>query len=315
MPDPILLSHSDILELNLSYNESRKAIKHVLMEKVSGNLILKPKINLPITPSKFFNIMPSIIPDLNMFGLKSINKSPKFNNRPGVTGVMVLNDFTTGKLLCIMDSTWLTAYRTGIVAAITCKYLARPDSETISLYGAGNCAISSLMHIIEEIPSLKTVKVFKYKDALERLSKRFSHTNLRFEGYNSLKDLFVETNIFLSSITGDKKRTFIENNWVNEGLLALPIHTKGWQECKFDKVFTDYYEQTKEIAPNINAELGEIILGTKKGRENTNEKIIVYNYGIAIYDLIIANMIYNEANKKKIGTQISIDDYHDEYFM
>jgi len=102
--------------------------------------------------------------------------------------------------------------------------------------------------------------------------------------------------------------SFVNPEWLKEGILALPIHHRGWEKCalKFDKIITDDKNQTLEYKekgefsgglPEIYAELGEIISGKKVGRTNNKEKIIAYNIGIAICDLAIAKLIYEKTKK------------------
>jgi len=57
---------------------------------------------------------------------------------------MIYNDPETGYPLAIMDATEITAYRTGAAAAIASKYLARRDSRTIGIIGAGCQAYTHL---------------------------------------------------------------------------------------------------------------------------------------------------------------------------
>jgi len=74
-----------------------------------------------------------------------------------------------------------------------------------------------------------------------------------------------------------------------------------------DKFVTDSWEQTEHFheqgafpdgMPRLYAELGEIVAGKKKGRENPRERILAINIGLALEDVIVADYVYKKAVKK-----------------
>jgi len=72
--------------------------------------------------------------------------------------VIIYNDPTTGYPLAIMDATEVTAFRTAATSAIASKYLARKDSQTLGIVGAGHQAY---YHIIahQQIFKLKEIRL------------------------------------------------------------------------------------------------------------------------------------------------------------
>ncbi|MFL6053483.1 MAG: hypothetical protein ACJ72W_11275 [Actinoallomurus sp.] len=56
---------------------------------------------------------------------------------PALRGVICLHDLRTGELLALLDSTAVTAWRTGLAAALGTDVLARPDADTVAVIGAG----------------------------------------------------------------------------------------------------------------------------------------------------------------------------------
>ena len=92
---------------------------------------------------------------------------------PNVMATLIYSDPATGYPLAVMDAMDITAYRTGATAAIAAKYLARPDSSTLGLIGAGQQACAQLM-AHAELFRLKKVKVFDISPAaVERFIKSF----------------------------------------------------------------------------------------------------------------------------------------------
>ena len=78
----------------------------------------------------------------------------------------------------------------------------------------------------------------------------------------------------------------------------IPIHMRGLQNCDltFDRVFGDdtehvkgfkYFSQFKDYN-----EIGEVLARRDVGRKSDNQRIINYNYGLALHDVLFASKIY-----------------------
>jgi len=57
---------------------------------------------------------------------------------------------------------------------------------------------------------------------------------------------------------------------------------------------------------DIHAELGEVVAGVKKGRESDEQITIFDSTGLAVQDLVTANMVYNKAVEMSIGKRIKL---------
>ncbi|WP_028855337.1 ornithine cyclodeaminase family protein [Psychrilyobacter atlanticus] len=311
----LVLSYSDIKEMKLSIKNIIDEIKSTVVKHANNEVYLEPKITLRPREGQFYTAMPGGIKD-EYLGLKLIERFDKSENTPGIFGTLLLNDEKTGKLLSIMDATWLTSIRTGAIAAITMEKLAQKGFDSISIIGLGNTAMASLICIKEIFPDLKKINILAYKDAHNRFMKRFEGYDFEFNVYEDLESVIKASKVVITSVTYAGK-PFVKKEWLQDGVLAIPIHARGWQECDpyFDKVYTDDYGHTKHFIPNLTAELGEVVAGYKKGRESDAEKIIAYNIGMAIDDIAVAKLIYKKALIEKKGVYIDIADYNEEYYV
>lgn len=70
--------------------------------------------------------------------------NPVVNDLPTILSTTSAYDVTSGRLLGLVDSTFLTALRTGAATAVASRCLARPDSQVIGLIGAGAQAVTQL---------------------------------------------------------------------------------------------------------------------------------------------------------------------------
>jgi ornithine cyclodeaminase/alanine dehydrogenase-like protein (mu-crystallin family) len=279
------------------------------------NFVLPPKISIKFNDGCFFNTMPSLLPELNRYGVKIVSRYPPPLNdiytqdkiRPSISADIFLYDVNNGELVAIMDGTWITAMRTGAVAAISINLLKKKNTNSYSFIGLGNTARTTLL-CLNEILNYEpfVVKILSYKDQHTTFMKRFSlYNNIIFEVYNSVKDLIKSSDVVISCVTVVKQDFALDTDY-SEGILIVPVHTMGFQNCDlfFDKVFCDdighienfkYFNHFKKCN-----EISNILLGNCSGREFESERILVYNIGLSIFDIMFASNIYNMADKQGI---------------
>jgi alanine dehydrogenase len=310
----LILSHEDIISLNIPLIECIKAVEEVLKEHAQGKVKLKPKLSIKRDGGIFFTAMPAYVEKLNKIGIKWVNRIPTKVTSPRITGTMLLNDPDSADLLAVMEATWITAIRTGAVAALTAKNLGKPNFETISFIGLGNTATAALKCMLELCPHIKKVKAYNYNNSAQRFFDQFSdkkqENNLEFEICDEMEDIFLGTDVVVTAVTYAAK-PFVKKEWLFDGILAIPIHTRGWQDCDplFDKVYADDHGHVIDFMPQITGELGEVILGLKPARENDQEKIMAYNIGIAIDDVAISNLVYKTALERGVGKKMKLSNF------
>jgi alanine dehydrogenase len=95
------------------------------------------KVYLPSPPHGDFRAMPARGGGLAL--LKWITSFPGNPARglPTVTGLICLSDATTGLPLMVLDARSVTALRTGAVAAVASRALARPNARSVGIVGCG----------------------------------------------------------------------------------------------------------------------------------------------------------------------------------
>ncbi|MEU5883549.1 ornithine cyclodeaminase family protein [Spirillospora sp. NPDC047279] len=80
-------------------------------------------------------LIPGLIQGVPAYTVKVNAKFPR--SRPALRGVVCLHDLDTGELLGLLDSATVTAWRTGLAAALGTHVLARRDAGTVAVIGAG----------------------------------------------------------------------------------------------------------------------------------------------------------------------------------
>jgi alanine dehydrogenase len=273
-----------------------------------------------------FRAMPAYIQGMEACGLKWVNVHPenKKHRLPSVMAIIILSDPGTGFPLAVMDGTYITNLRTGAAGGIAAKYLANKNSSRVSLVGCGNQAQTQLMALYQlfkiRFVSIYDCDNFKAKNFI----KKINFLGLRMQCSTSIKDCLLGADIVVT--TTPSRKPIIKSEWIGPGahINAIGADAKGKEELepailKKAKVIVDNRIQavhsgeinvpiSKKIIKesDIYATLGEVITGKKKGRISKDEITIFDSTGLAICDVAVANYVYKEAVRRKLGRYIQL---------
>jgi ornithine cyclodeaminase len=306
-----IISDKVIRNLGISPVTCVKWVKESLSVKSGAELPVK----MGVHPSdgEFFTSMPCLLPPLEdnvnqsnnalglkrrYFGLKLVHRL--LNAVPSLGSDLLLYDASTGDLLALMGADWITAMRTGALSAAAAKELRKSDAKTYGIMGLGNTARATLQCLLEQEPqSLFEVKLLRYKDQHQSFIERFKdYANVSFSVCESINELASTSDVLFSCITHAEGNVVENANTFKEGITIIPVHTQGFMNCDtvFDRVFGDdtnhvkgfrYFSQFKGYN-----EIGEVFAGRDQGRENDKQRIIDYNYGLGLHDVVFAAKIF-----------------------
>ena len=293
-----IISFDKIKDLQISPMEWYRWVDELLHRK--QETVLPPKISMkPGMEGVFYNCMPSVIPFESRAGLKLVTRYP--GREPSLKSEILLYDLQTGETLALMDGTYITAVRTGAVAAHSIKLFAVNEFKEIGIMGLGNTAIATLLTLLSLYPDREIrIKLLKYKQQHEFFAKRFSeYKNVEFVFVDMPEQLVKDSDVIISAATFLDSDVCKDDSLFKEGCTLVPVHTRGFTNCDlfFDKVFADdrghvqgfkYFDKFKSFA-----EVSDVLTGNKPGRENDKERILCYNIGISIHDIFFASRIYS----------------------
>ncbi|KHO19675.1 hypothetical protein QQ44_23625 [Mycolicibacterium setense] len=119
--------------------------------------------------------------------LKTISYKPNNNAEhrlPTVVGAICRYSDSSGELLAICDATVPTAIRTGAATAVASSMLARPDSRTAAIVGAGLQAVTQI-HALCVSFALERIQVYDIdRKCAESLKDRCNFTSAQFEVFD-----------------------------------------------------------------------------------------------------------------------------------
>jgi ornithine cyclodeaminase/alanine dehydrogenase-like protein (mu-crystallin family) len=136
MPELPVLDHDAVLAA-VSPADAIEHVLEALLRHHAGDWLMPAKIYLDSPPYGDFRAMPARGDGLAL--LKWITSFPGNPARglPTVTGIVCLSDASNGEPLMLLDARSVTALRTGAVAAVATRALARPEARTVGIIGCG----------------------------------------------------------------------------------------------------------------------------------------------------------------------------------
>lgn len=291
-----IISHDDICRLNISPLQCFHWAETMIKNKDAA--ILPAKISLKPMDGVFYNTMPVLLPPYDWGGVKVVNRYP--GREPSLDSKILLYRISTGEPLALMDGNYITAMRTGAVAAHSIELLAKKNFTTIGMLGLGNTARATLKVLLALYPERTwTVKLLQYKNQHVLFHEAFAaHNHIEFVYCTSAEALVSGSDVIVSAATV-LQEDICADSFFDEGCLVVPIHTRGFTNCDlfFDKVFADDTNHVKGFKHfdrfKSFAETSDVLNGKAEGRTNDKQRILAYNIGIASHDLYFAGQIFS----------------------
>jgi len=293
-----------------------------VMEKMFRSLAagecLQPLRNIMWLPDRngVLGMMPGHATKLGVMGIKviSVFHANKEAGLPSHQGIVMLFDAKHGHPLMLFDALEITAIRTAAASAVATKLLSRERSSTLAIIGSGEQAK-------RHIEAILLVRNIKQINIWSRNGNNAKHlVNMLSGEYNI--PVYLKKNVqeavehadIICTVTSSKEPVLM-GDCIASGTHINAVGSSTASSRELDtaailksKLFTDCYESLfneagdflipkKEGAitnEHIKAEIGEVLSGTKKGREHEDEITIFKSLGISAEDIFSAYHIYEK---------------------
>jgi alanine dehydrogenase len=299
-------------------------MEEALVSLARGEVLLplRPVLRIPDSQN-VFALMPSYSTSLKVIGTKFISVFP--GNHGGAfdshQGAVILVDGEHGNVLALMDAASITAIRTAAVSAVATKLLARKDASTVAILGAGVQAHSHF-HAMLAARSFERVIIWS------RNSERAAELSEQLTGAEIIVAKNAESAVraadVVCTVTASREPV-LEGDWLKPGThvnaVGASIPTARELDTNAVKnalVFVDRREsalsESGDIllpmkegaigADHIVAEIGELLIGSVKGRSADGDITLFKSLGLAIEDLACAHFLHREAIARNQGVWV-----------
>ncbi|MBN2551791.1 MAG: hypothetical protein JXB06_03425 [Spirochaetales bacterium] len=329
----LYLNQKDVEATGVSMATALESVEDAFRLHHQGqvNLPYKTVLDLGERERGRCNAMPAYVGGkYDVFGIKWIAgfpRNPVEHRLPRGTGLFILNDAWKGVPLAVMDCTLLSAMRTGAVTGVGAKYLARPDSRSVAMIGAGVQARTQLEALTIVLPELKEVRAYDIRRetaesfAVE-MNERFGGGGLSVRAVNSPEEAVREADIVVTVTVADEP--IVKERWMKRGSFFAAVGS--YQEEEFEvvssseKVVVDgidhvLHRETPVIALMIEQgkirredilEMGAIVCGDEPGRTHPEERVFFSPIGMAVEDVCLCHKVYKLAQEKGVGSTLGL---------
>lgn len=326
--DITFLNGADVASLGLADADVVRAVEDGLRAQGLGQAVIEPRVHLRPDPAVdgHFNVLRGSIAPLGLAGVKIVGDFVD-NYRVGLPSEMaILNLFdpATGMPRAVVDATAITEMRTGAMTAIGARHLGRPDAKVLGHVGARGTAYWNV-RLLDTIFDFDEIRVHsrrpESRDAFARrlaedLGKQVRATD-DWESCVRGADVVVEASRLRAP------EPLLRTSWVAPGSLVVPYGTMSAVELSLtdvmDKVVVDdwgqcatgplgalraHVEAGKLTAATLHAELCEIVVGRRPGRESAEETNLFWHRGLSLSDIALGHLVLERAAERGIGTTL-----------
>jgi alanine dehydrogenase len=313
---PLLLTEAVVREL-LSMPDLIAAMEDALTAFSAGSVVQPVRTVLEVGEHHaFFGLMPAYVPSAPALGAKlvTVYHSNLDRGLPSHLASIVLLDPATGALEALLDGRYITEARTAAVSAVSAKKLARENARVLAILGSGVQArshVEALGHVrrFDEVRAWSPTRTNLENFAASTGARAMESAETAVRG----ADVIV---LVTASTT-----PVVESAWVKAGAHVISVGACRPTQREMDpalvarsRFFVDSraaaLQESGDVvmciaegafdANHIVAELGEA-----SARRQTAEEVTIFkSLGLAVEDVVAANLALTRAKEQNRGVAI-----------
>jgi ornithine cyclodeaminase/alanine dehydrogenase-like protein (mu-crystallin family) len=261
--------------------------------------------------------MPGYVPGVALeVKLVSVFPANHGHGLPSHQGLIAIFDEDTGAPLAVMDGTYITAIRTGGTAAVAARALARKDASVLAILGAG---VQGGSHL-ETFPRIRDFKVIRIasRDSGKARTLAAQHPHA------------VVAESFEAAVRGadvvacctDAREPILRREWLKPGVHVSSVGGTWGPELDAEtlassRVFVEWRgaastpppagaAELQGLDPSSLTEVGEVLAGTRPGRQTDDEITVYKSTGHAVEDAAAARLVYDRARAEGVGVSLTL---------
>jgi ornithine cyclodeaminase/alanine dehydrogenase-like protein (mu-crystallin family) len=270
--------------------------------------------------------MPAYSEGLAAAGMKLVtvmNGNPA-KNLPLLHSKYLYVSAETGEILGLMDAEYLTALRTAVVSALVTDLIGKSGGRTMAIFGTGMQA----WHHVEVFIKLFDIGEVLVFGQTQELSEPFAERverQLRKPSRRAVLNELKRADIVCTCTTNASPLFEMKDLSANVHINAIGAYRPHTREIGSDvmskaTIIVDSYDgafkEAGEIAiplsegaiqrDSVYASIDELVSEAKPAPEADNRISVFKSVGMAMEDLVAADLAYRNAKAKGLGTEISV---------
>ncbi len=319
----LYLNANDIVKI-LSIHEAIDAIEEALIIMNKEQFFMPQRFHITQENNTLL-LMPCFTK--KYFGTKLVSVFPDNAQKgePVIYGNMMLNIGETGEVAAIIDGAKLTAVRTGAVGGLGVRYLASEKSRSLGIIGAGVQGIHQAVFACSEA-EISRIYVYDHSDEKIRFFKEQinkSHKNIDVRKIGSPLEAIENSDIIITAtnsstpVIPDNKALLKDKTYI--GIGSYKPDMREFPQALFELaniVFVDTMVAKKESGDLIKPiqkgwiqddqviEIASLVAGKVNVDKNGKRTQVFKSVGMGLFDLIVAQALFEKAVKLNIGQKI-----------
>jgi len=327
----MLILNADEVRQALPMDQAIKAMKDAYASLSSGMAVVPLRTRLPIPNNEGLSLfMPAYVhaKGNEALAIKAVSLFPTNPSRglAYTQAAVLVFDPQTGQAIALLEGSTLTAIRTGAANGASIDLLARKDSKVVAIFGAGTQGRTQLQAACTA-RNIDTVFVFdsdpvKAKAFVEEMAG-YDRVPKNIHVATSSKEAIEHADIICTATTSSTPVFDDQDVKAGTHVSAVGAYTPEMCEIPSEtvlraRVFVDSRSACMEEAgdliqpirvglfdeSHIQAELGEVVLGQKPGRESEDQITFFKSVGVAVQDAMAAQVALTNAHALQIGTEV-----------
>jgi len=312
--------------------ETIAAMKSAYAALSSGKVEVPLRSRLPIPPHEAVSLfMPVFLQDESgeALAVKIVSLFPHNPGRglPLIHAAVLVLEADTGRPLALLEGSILTAIRTGAASGAATDLLARPDSRVVAIFGAGVQGRTQL----EAVCTVRKIETAWIFDSQAERSEGFIHEmagqgplHADLRAAHSPEQAVADADIICTATTSlipvfadlhlkpgvhingvgsyTPEMQEVPSETVRRALLVVDSRPAALSEAG------DLIQPIRQgliSETHIHAELGEIVLGERPGRESETQVTFFKSVGVAVQDAAAARLALSNAQEMGLGQVVN----------
>ncbi len=273
--------------------------------------------------------MPGYVPSAGVLMSKLVSLYPRNAGSalPTHQAVIVVFDPGTGQPVALLDGTAITAIRTGACSALSARLLARPDAGVLAILGTGvqarsharaMCRVRPIRQVrvagrshakaaalaaeLSDTLQTSAQAVQTYRDALQGADIACAATHA---AEPVIRRSWLTPGVHVTSVGYGGRE--VDNATVRDALVC--VESRHAALAPYPAGSNDLLEPVRDgIVPagHVHTELGELVAGTKPGRQSPDQITLYKSVGVAVQDAAAAALVLAAARRQSAGQQITL---------
>lgn len=331
MAELAILSGADVERLALTDEEILGAVEGGLRAQGSGAARIEPRVHLEPDPSLrgHFNVLRGYLAPLGVAGVKVVGDyvDNYRHGLPSELGLLGLYDATTGMPVAVVDASHLTSMRTGALTALGARYLARRDARVLGHVGARGTAYWNV-RLLDRVCDFEEIRVHsRRRESRDAFARRLSDDlGKPVRAVETWEECLRGADVMVEASRLERPEPHLRTAWVEPGALVIPYGTMSAVEPTLtdvmDKVVVDDWGQARAgrfgalrvhvdtgrlSEQNLHAELCQIVVGDRPGRESDEERILFWHRGLSLSDVALGYALLEKARRLGVGQTVDFD--------